>query len=115
MVLFFSNVEVLFFSFSLLTDMLWYLFLFLVTINEKILLLCKGQIQAFIFDGYWEDMRSIEAFYQANMESTKKANMGFKSVTLIPGKAESIMPFHRFSEVLSKLGYSPTNTNFILS
>ncbi|XP_062150327.1 LOW QUALITY PROTEIN: inactive glucose-1-phosphate adenylyltransferase small subunit 2, chloroplastic [Alnus glutinosa] len=37
------------------------------------------KIQAFIFDGYWEDMRSIEAFYQANMESTKKANMGFNS------------------------------------
>uniref|UniRef100_A0A2N9I3J6 Nucleotidyl transferase domain-containing protein n=1 Tax=Fagus sylvatica TaxID=28930 RepID=A0A2N9I3J6_FAGSY len=34
-------------------------------------------VQAFIFDGYWEDMRSIEAFYQANMESTKKSNIGF--------------------------------------
>jgi len=43
-------------------------------------------------------MRSIEAFYQANMESTKKANIGFKSVTLIPGKAESIMAVHHFSE-----------------
>jgi ADP-glucose pyrophosphorylase len=95
--------------------MLWYLFVFLVTITEKIILLCDGQIQAFIFDGYWEDMRSIEAFYQANMQSTKKANMGFKSVTLIPGKAESIMPVHRFSEVLPTLDYPPTNTNFILS
>uniref|UniRef100_A0A2N9EJT8 Nucleotidyl transferase domain-containing protein n=1 Tax=Fagus sylvatica TaxID=28930 RepID=A0A2N9EJT8_FAGSY len=35
------------------------------------------KVQAFIFDGYWEDMRSIEAFYQANMESTKKSNIGF--------------------------------------
>ncbi|KAI5670052.1 hypothetical protein M9H77_19905 [Catharanthus roseus] len=30
------------------------------------------KIQAFEFDGYWEDMRSIEAYYRANMESTKK-------------------------------------------
>ncbi|KAL4631768.1 hypothetical protein ACB092_04G002400 [Castanea dentata] len=35
------------------------------------------KVQGFIFNEYWEDMRSIEAFYQANMESTKKANMGF--------------------------------------
>ncbi|XP_018844727.1 inactive glucose-1-phosphate adenylyltransferase small subunit 2, chloroplastic isoform X4 [Juglans regia] len=35
------------------------------------------KVQAFLFDGYWEDMRSIEAFYLANMESTKKADMAF--------------------------------------
>ncbi|XP_065621429.1 inactive glucose-1-phosphate adenylyltransferase small subunit 2, chloroplastic isoform X2 [Quercus suber] len=35
------------------------------------------KVQGFIFNEYWEDMRSIEAFYQANMESTKKANIGF--------------------------------------
>ncbi|XP_058184221.1 inactive glucose-1-phosphate adenylyltransferase small subunit 2, chloroplastic isoform X2 [Rhododendron vialii] len=34
-------------------------------------------VNAYRFDGYWEDMRSIEAFYDANMESTKKANMGY--------------------------------------
>ncbi|KAK9287910.1 hypothetical protein L1049_016354 [Liquidambar formosana] len=38
----------------------------------------KGmKVQAYLFDGYWEDMRSIEAFYRANMESTKKENMGY--------------------------------------
>nr|XP_023912463.1 inactive glucose-1-phosphate adenylyltransferase small subunit 2, chloroplastic [Quercus suber] len=37
------------------------------------------KVQGFIFNEYWEDMRSIEAFYQANMESTKKANIGFNS------------------------------------
>ncbi|GFS38116.1 ADP-glucose pyrophosphorylase small subunit 2 [Actinidia rufa] len=37
----------------------------------------EDQVHAYSFDGYWEDMRSIEAFYQANMESTKKANMGY--------------------------------------
>ncbi|KAI8537131.1 hypothetical protein RHMOL_Rhmol09G0001800 [Rhododendron molle] len=35
------------------------------------------KVNAYRFDGYWEDMRSIEAFYDANMESTKKENMGY--------------------------------------
>ncbi|KAK3444288.1 hypothetical protein EUGRSUZ_A00322 [Eucalyptus grandis] len=35
------------------------------------------KVQAYPFDGYWEDMRSIGAFYQANMESAKKYNRGF--------------------------------------
>ncbi|XP_057957065.1 inactive glucose-1-phosphate adenylyltransferase small subunit 2, chloroplastic [Malania oleifera] len=35
------------------------------------------KVQAYLFDGYWEDMRSIEAFYQANLESTKGKSMGF--------------------------------------
>ncbi|CAA3003666.1 inactive glucose-1-phosphate adenylyltransferase small subunit 2, chloroplastic, partial [Olea europaea subsp. europaea] len=30
------------------------------------------QICAYQFDGFWEDMRSIGAYYQANMESTRK-------------------------------------------
>lgn len=50
------------------------------------LLLRDIQVQAFLFDGHWEDMRSIEAFYLANMESTKKADVAFESVTLIPEK-----------------------------
>ncbi|XAR64528.1 Glucose-1-phosphate adenylyltransferase [Bertholletia excelsa] len=36
------------------------------------------KVHAYHFDGYWEDMRSIEAFYQANLESTKETNMGYK-------------------------------------
>ncbi|KAL4569084.1 hypothetical protein LXL04_024711 [Taraxacum kok-saghyz] len=35
------------------------------------------KIHAYRFDGYWEDMRSIEAYYEANMESTKKTNMKY--------------------------------------
>ncbi|XP_030528142.2 LOW QUALITY PROTEIN: inactive glucose-1-phosphate adenylyltransferase small subunit 2, chloroplastic [Rhodamnia argentea] len=35
------------------------------------------KVQAYPFDGYWEDMRSIGAFYRANMESTKKCNRGY--------------------------------------
>ncbi|XP_015868022.1 inactive glucose-1-phosphate adenylyltransferase small subunit 2, chloroplastic isoform X2 [Ziziphus jujuba] len=38
----------------------------------------KGmKVQAYVFGGYWEDMKSIEAFYQANMQSTKNANLGY--------------------------------------
>lgn len=44
----------------------------------------KGQVQAYGFGGYWEDMRNIEAFYQANMQSTKDAaDVGYKSVVVI--------------------------------
>ncbi|KAJ6734042.1 GLUCOSE-1-PHOSPHATE ADENYLYLTRANSFERASE-RELATED [Salix koriyanagi] len=35
------------------------------------------KVQAYAFDGYWEDMRSIAAFYQANMECIKGLNMGY--------------------------------------
>ncbi|XP_042479312.1 inactive glucose-1-phosphate adenylyltransferase small subunit 2, chloroplastic isoform X2 [Macadamia integrifolia] len=35
------------------------------------------KVQSYTFDGYWEDMRSIEAFYQANMDVTKRSTLGF--------------------------------------
>ncbi|KAK3204796.1 hypothetical protein Dsin_018842 [Dipteronia sinensis] len=35
------------------------------------------KIESYLFDGYWEDMRSIHAFYQANMECIKKSNMSY--------------------------------------
>ncbi|GMI81040.1 ADP-glucose pyrophosphorylase small subunit 2 [Hibiscus trionum] len=35
------------------------------------------KVEAYLFEGYWEDMRSIEAFYQANMGCIKKSNMGY--------------------------------------
>ncbi|KAJ0092456.1 hypothetical protein Patl1_27121 [Pistacia atlantica] len=35
------------------------------------------KVKAYRFDGYWEDMRSIEAFYQANMECIKPSNMRY--------------------------------------
>ncbi|KAJ4723946.1 Glucose-1-phosphate adenylyltransferase [Melia azedarach] len=35
------------------------------------------KVEAYLFDGYWEDMRSIQAFYQANMECTKDSNMRY--------------------------------------
>ncbi|KAK0570902.1 hypothetical protein LWI29_008174 [Acer saccharum] len=35
------------------------------------------KVESYLFDGYWEDMRSIQAFYQANMECIKKSNMRY--------------------------------------
>ncbi|KAJ9564508.1 hypothetical protein OSB04_000474 [Centaurea solstitialis] len=35
------------------------------------------KVHGYRFDGYWEDMRSIEAYYHANMESTQKTNMKY--------------------------------------
>ncbi|XP_071694994.1 inactive glucose-1-phosphate adenylyltransferase small subunit 2, chloroplastic-like [Rutidosis leptorrhynchoides] len=35
------------------------------------------KVHAYRFDGYWEDMRSIEAYYKANMDSTKKTNINY--------------------------------------
>ncbi|XP_042064732.1 inactive glucose-1-phosphate adenylyltransferase small subunit 2, chloroplastic-like isoform X2 [Salvia splendens] len=32
------------------------------------------KINGYLFDGYWEDMRSIEAYYRANMETIRRAN-----------------------------------------
>ncbi|XP_074367365.1 inactive glucose-1-phosphate adenylyltransferase small subunit 2, chloroplastic-like isoform X3 [Apium graveolens] len=40
------------------------------------------KVQAYKFDGYWEDMRSIESFYHANMESTRTTNMAYKDFPL---------------------------------
>ncbi|KAK2974335.1 hypothetical protein RJ640_018042, partial [Escallonia rubra] len=37
------------------------------------------KVHAFQFDGYWEDMRSIEAFYHANIKSTRKSKMAYNS------------------------------------
>ncbi|KAM1313502.1 hypothetical protein ACFX13_017638 [Malus domestica] len=35
------------------------------------------KVQAYAFDGYWEDMRNIKAFYEANMQSTRDADVGY--------------------------------------
>nr|XP_043608643.1 inactive glucose-1-phosphate adenylyltransferase small subunit 2, chloroplastic [Erigeron canadensis] len=35
------------------------------------------KVHAYQFDGYWEDMRNIKAYYEANLESTKKTNMKY--------------------------------------
>ncbi|EYU36635.1 hypothetical protein MIMGU_mgv1a020485mg, partial [Erythranthe guttata] len=35
------------------------------------------KIHAYQFDGYWEDMRSIEAYYRASMETIRRANKAY--------------------------------------
>ncbi|XP_021855612.2 inactive glucose-1-phosphate adenylyltransferase small subunit 2, chloroplastic isoform X2 [Spinacia oleracea] len=35
------------------------------------------KVQAYVFDGYWENMQSIKGFYQASMESTKTTDIKF--------------------------------------
>lgn len=32
---------------------------------------CAPQVQAFLYDGYWEDIGTIEAFYNANLSITQ--------------------------------------------
>jgi glucose-1-phosphate adenylyltransferase len=32
----------------------------------------RGKVQAFMFDGYWEDIGTIDAFYKANLDLTSK-------------------------------------------
>ena len=56
-----------------------------------------NQIQSYTYDGYWEDMGSMEAFYQANIESTRKKSSTFKSVSY--KERWQYSPFH-----------DPTNT-----
>ncbi|XP_077210962.1 glucose-1-phosphate adenylyltransferase small subunit 1, chloroplastic/amyloplastic-like isoform X2 [Tasmannia lanceolata] len=36
------------------------------------------KVQSYIHDGYWEDMGTIEAYYQSNMEITRRIASGFK-------------------------------------
>jgi glucose-1-phosphate adenylyltransferase len=34
--------------------------------------IARGKVQAFMFDGYWEDIGTIDAFYKANLDLTSK-------------------------------------------
>ncbi|KAI3706933.1 hypothetical protein L6452_25027 [Arctium lappa] len=45
------------------------------TANVRCLtIFCKQDIQVVIYDGYWEDVCTIEAFYHANLESPRSQN-----------------------------------------
>ena len=37
-------------------------------------------VQAYLYDGYWEDIGTIEAFYQANLALTKNPKPDYRSV-----------------------------------
>ncbi|PON56667.1 Glucose-1-phosphate adenylyltransferase [Parasponia andersonii] len=37
------------------------------------------KVEAHVFDGYWDNIRSIEQFYKANMESIREERMGYNT------------------------------------
>lgn len=39
-------------------------------------------MQAYLYDGYWEDIGTIEAFYNANLGITKKPVPDFRYIIL---------------------------------
>lgn len=53
--------------------------LILVILNRGLSL---NQVQAYLYDGYWEDIGTIEAFYNANLGITKKPVPDFRLVPL---------------------------------
>lgn len=46
--------------------------------NFNNLFLQISQVQAYLYDGYWEDIGTIEAFYNANLGITKKPVPDFR-------------------------------------
>lgn len=52
-------------------------------------------------------MRSIEAFYHANMECIKRSNMRYKSVAKLPERAERIMQVNCVSEFYKIYAMAP--------
>ncbi|XP_020229230.1 glucose-1-phosphate adenylyltransferase small subunit 2, chloroplastic-like [Cajanus cajan] len=55
-------------------------------------------VQAYLYDGYWEDIGTIEAFYNANMGITKK----------------SVPDFRILNAVYSVHGHGFTNIRFLV-
>lgn len=41
-----------------------------------------SQVQAYLYDGYWEDIGTIEAFYNANLGITKKPVPDFRWIII---------------------------------
>ena len=39
-------------------------------------------VQAYLYDGYWEDIGTIEAFYQANLALTKNPKPDYRSAAV---------------------------------
>jgi len=40
-------------------------------------------VQAYLYDGYWEDIGTIEAFYQANLALTKNPKPDYRSAIFV--------------------------------
>lgn len=54
----------------------------------NIILLFMDQVHAYMFDGHWNDLRNIEAFYQVNIESITRS-MSTKLVLLLTEQENS--------------------------
>lgn len=54
-----------------------YQYNFVGVISRGLMHLCS-QVQAYLYDGYWEDIGTIEAFYNANLGITKKPVPDFR-------------------------------------
>ena len=53
-------------------------------------------VQAYLYDGYWEDIGTIEAFYQANLALTKNPKPDYRSAISI----SNIAAIHMYMLVL---------------
>ena len=40
-------------------------------------------VQAYLYDGYWEDIGTIEAFYEANLALTDSPTPDFRQASLL--------------------------------
>ena len=49
-------------------------------------------IQAYLFDGYWEDIGTIEAFYQSNLALTDHPKPAFRLVPSVPASLSVCRP-----------------------
>ncbi len=53
-------------------------------------------VQAYLYDGYWEDIGTIEAFYQANLALTKNPKPDYRSAISIC----NVAAIHKYMLVL---------------
>ena len=66
-------------------------------------------VQAYLYDGYWEDIGTIEAFYQANLALTKNPKPDYRSAI------SNIAAIHMYMLMLCILLGSHTSYRQIMS
>lgn len=62
-------------------------------------------VQAYLYDGYWEDIGTIEAFYQANLALTKNPKPDYRSAQFTP----AIMSLRTSCSIIKGLLARPCN------
>lgn len=68
-------------------------------------------VQAYLYDGYWEDIGTIEAFYQANLALTKNPKPDYRSAISL----SNIAAIHMYMSVLCVLLGSHLSYRHIMS